>query len=115
MASTSCTRSIIATGKHKKNNLKNTKTLTTKTMSMFSYFYYYSSCYLDYIALGNMPVEKETCLDDCSWKTVRFKKSPRMSTYLLAFVVADFRYTEKILPGNYAVSYHSELLARAIL
>ena len=44
-------------------------------------------------ALSNMPVLQETSRDD-GWKTVVFDKTPRMSSYLLAFVIADLEFLE---------------------
>jgi aminopeptidase N len=45
-------------------------------------------------ALSNMPVESSTLLDDGKRRRVVFQETPRMSTYLLAFAVADFDYVE---------------------
>ncbi|HLE82147.1 MAG TPA: M1 family peptidase, partial [Dehalococcoidia bacterium] len=42
----------------------------------------------DLVAISNMPVESETQTQNGA-KTVRFAASPRMSTYLLAFIVGD--------------------------
>ncbi|MCJ7632771.1 M1 family metallopeptidase, partial [Candidatus Bathyarchaeota archaeon] len=47
----------------------------------------------DLTAISNMPVEKETRVGPHS-KAVRFTKTPRMSTYLLAFVIGDMSYVE---------------------
>ena len=44
-------------------------------------------------ALSNMPVLRETKRDD-GWKTVVFDKTPHMSSYLLAFVIANLEFLE---------------------
>ncbi|MBI4460532.1 MAG: M1 family metallopeptidase, partial [Acidobacteria bacterium] len=44
-------------------------------------------------ALSNMPVQQESKAEP-GFKTVRFDKTPRMSTYLLAFVVAELESLE---------------------
>merc|ERR1711931_496617 len=49
----------------------------------------------DRIALSNMPVKSETGLSsDDAWKVVSFDRTPVMSTYLLAFIVGEFDFTE---------------------
>ncbi|GBG27365.1 Aminopeptidase M1 [Hondaea fermentalgiana] len=45
-------------------------------------------------ALSNMPVESDTLLDDGKRRKFVFAKTPRMSTYLLAFCVGDFDFVE---------------------
>lgn len=50
-------------------------------------------------ALSNMPVESNTLLDDGKRRKFVFEKTPRMSTYLLAFCVGDFDYVEGV-SGN---------------
>ncbi len=44
-------------------------------------------------ALSNMPVSRETSSEP-GWKTVSYEKTPVMSTYLLAMVVAELDYLE---------------------
>ncbi len=44
-------------------------------------------------ALSNMPVRQET-RSEPGWKTVAYEKTPRMSTYLLAVVVAELEFLE---------------------
>eukprot|EP01128_Nolandella_sp_AFSM9_P003354 TRINITY_DN1435_c0_g1_i1.p1 TRINITY_DN1435_c0_g1~~TRINITY_DN1435_c0_g1_i1.p1 ORF type:complete len:863 (-),score=234.42 TRINITY_DN1435_c0_g1_i1:89-2677(-) len=46
----------------------------------------------DMIALSNMPVESESTEDDV--KTVKFGKTPIMSTYLVAFCIGHFEFIE---------------------
>lgn len=46
----------------------------------------------DYTALSNMPVYKQQSLPNGRFAS-HFKKSVPMSTYLLAFIVCDFKYT----------------------
>ena len=46
----------------------------------------------DYKALSNMPVVKKQTLANGRIES-HFKKSVPMSTYLLAFIVCDFKYT----------------------
>jgi len=48
----------------------------------------------DLTALGNMPVKNTTVMEDGKRKLVKFEDSPKMSTYLLAFVVADMDFVE---------------------
>jgi puromycin-sensitive aminopeptidase len=45
-------------------------------------------------AISNMPVEEERAAGNGA-KMVRFAESPRMSTYLLAFIVGDLKCVEK--------------------
>jgi len=47
------------------------------------------------VALSNMPVESETLMDDGINRKFVFGETPKMSTYLLAFVVGDFEYVER--------------------
>ena len=42
-----------------------------------------------YISISNMPIAKSET--ENNWKLDHFKKTPKMPTYLLAFVVCDFK------------------------
>ncbi|KAI8093157.1 aminopeptidase [Halteromyces radiatus] len=57
----------------------------------------------DLTALSNMNVinEEELKGSDNGWKQVKFATTPRMSTYLLAFVVGSFEYIEAYTSGKY--------------
>lgn len=44
------------------------------------------------IALSNMPIYKSEVQD--GWKYDHFEKTVKMSTYLAAFAVGDFKYKE---------------------
>jgi aminopeptidase N len=47
------------------------------------------------LALSNMPeVEENPTPNESGWKTVKFARTPMMSTYLCAFIVGDFEYLE---------------------
>lgn len=48
------------------------------------------------LVLWNMPEESSTAVDE-TWNKFLFQKSVKMSTYLLAFVVADFKCTDPII------------------
>ena len=44
--------------------------------------------------LSNMDVKEETIVDDGKKKITRFNTTPKMSTYLVAFIVGDLKYVE---------------------
>ena len=49
----------------------------------------------DRVALSNMPIKSEQAYEgDDKWKIVSYKKTPIMSTYLLAYIVGEFDYVE---------------------
>lgn len=47
-----------------------------------------------YTSLANMPVESSSPPDEDGWLTNRFARTPRMSTYYLAWAVCNFTYRE---------------------
>ncbi|XP_035003749.2 thyrotropin-releasing hormone-degrading ectoenzyme [Hippoglossus stenolepis] len=47
-----------------------------------------------YTSLSNMPVESSSLADDDGFVTNRFARTPRMSTYYLAWAVCNFTYKE---------------------
>ncbi|XP_069481325.1 aminopeptidase N-like [Ambystoma mexicanum] len=51
-----------------------------------------------FVALSNMPNISTTTVqaDGATWHVTTFEKTPRMSTYLLAFIVCDFDYVEDL-------------------
>lgn len=55
-----------------------------------------------YVALSNMPPTSTEVLDE-HWHRTQFAETPKMSTYLLAFVIANYTYKEKISSKNYTV------------
>lgn len=56
----------------------------------------------DLVALSNMPVAKEEETKEKRTKTITFARTPRMSTYLLAWAVGDFEYVEAHTKRTYA-------------
>ncbi|KAL5019590.1 hypothetical protein ScPMuIL_002482 [Solemya velum] len=50
-------------------------------------------------AISNMPVSKSVPIED-DWIADYFETTPKMSTYLLAFIVCDFKYTEATTTRN---------------
>ncbi|XP_071424308.1 aminopeptidase N [Pithys albifrons albifrons] len=50
----------------------------------------------DYKAISNMPAKssREQIIDGQSWNVTEFHTTPRMSTYLLAFIVSQFDYKQ---------------------
>lgn len=54
-----------------------------------------------------MPEESVQYLtSDPGYVKRKFQTTPIMSTYLLAVVVSEFEYTEKIFDDGYQVLYH---------
>ncbi|EPX72573.1 aminopeptidase Ape2 [Schizosaccharomyces octosporus yFS286] len=53
----------------------------------------------NYTILSNMNINEEVIKDDM--KTARFAKTCRMSTYLLAWIVAELEYVECFTPGKH--------------
>lgn len=47
-----------------------------------------------YISLSNMPVETSVLSEEDGWVTNHFSRTPRMSTYYLAWAVCNFTYRE---------------------
>ncbi len=48
-------------------------------------------------------LEEEVIEDEGGYKVVRFEKSPKMSTYLLAFIIGHFEFVEKTTPEGVKV------------
>ncbi|KAG7999419.1 Thyrotropin-releasing hormone-degrading ectoenzyme, partial [Nibea albiflora] len=57
-----------------------------------------------YTSLSNMPVESSSLADEDGWVTNRFARTPRMSTYYLAWAVCNFTYKETQTDGGVTVS-----------
>lgn len=57
-----------------------------------------------YTSLSNMPVDSSTPADEDGWVTERFARTPRMSTYYLAWAVCNFTYRETRAESGVAVS-----------
>lgn len=55
----------------------------------------------DLVALSNMPV-KYTENSSKGFKIVTFERTPRMSTYLLAWAIGDFEYVEDFTKRKYS-------------
>ncbi|XP_069722798.1 aminopeptidase N [Phaenicophaeus curvirostris] len=56
----------------------------------------------DHTALSNMPVKSSWQLqvNGESWTVTNFETTPRMSTYLLAFIVSEFTHVQSTTSGN---------------
>lgn len=59
-----------------------------------------------YTSLSNMPVESSALSEDDGWLTNRFARTPRMSTYYLAWAVCNFTYRETQTDSGVEVSGH---------
>ncbi|NXR20827.1 AMPN Aminopeptidase, partial [Cinclus mexicanus] len=56
----------------------------------------------DYEAISNMPVKntKQQIIDGQTWSVTEFDTTPRMSTYLLAFIVSQFSHVDRNSSGT---------------
>uniref|UniRef100_A0A8C6W192 Aminopeptidase n=1 Tax=Nannospalax galili TaxID=1026970 RepID=A0A8C6W192_NANGA len=52
----------------------------------------------DYVALSNMPPSGKQ--EDSDWRVTEFRPTPKMSTYLLAYIVSEFKSLESMSPNN---------------
>lgn len=57
-----------------------------------------------YTSLSNMPVESSSLSDEDGWVTNHFARTPRMSTYYVAWAVCNFTYRETQTDGGVTVS-----------
>ncbi|NXC29415.1 AMPN Aminopeptidase, partial [Campylorhamphus procurvoides] len=55
----------------------------------------------NYSAISNMPAKstRRQMIDGQSWNVTEFETTPRMSTYLLAFIVSQFNYVQRNSDG----------------
>ena len=61
----------------------------------------------DYTALSNMPSIGDSEIIDGGWRLTRFETTPKMSTYLVAFVVCDYQHRSIMLRDDLKVcEYH---------
>lgn len=55
----------------------------------------------NFTALSNMlPKGSSPFQEDPSWNITEFHPTPKMSTYLLAYIVSEFKYVEDVSPNN---------------
>ncbi|XP_022795785.1 glutamyl aminopeptidase-like [Stylophora pistillata] len=59
----------------------------------------------DYISISNMPIEKTVTRNE--WQFDRFQKTPKMPTYLLAFVVCDFANRTVTSKGGTKMTFYA--------
>ncbi|XP_015239591.1 PREDICTED: thyrotropin-releasing hormone-degrading ectoenzyme [Cyprinodon variegatus] len=60
-----------------------------------------------YTSLSNMPVESSSPADEDGWVTNRFARTPRMSTYYLAWAVCNFTYKETQTNGGVTIRLYA--------
>lgn len=63
-----------------------------------------------YTSLSNMPVESSSLSDEDGWLTNHFARTPRMSTYYLAWAVCNFTYRETQTDSGVTVSPNTQTL-----
>ncbi|XP_012867324.1 PREDICTED: aminopeptidase N [Dipodomys ordii] len=56
----------------------------------------------DYVALSNMlpRIPSYSYPDDAAWSVTEFNTTPKMSTYLLAYIVSEFHHIQALSPNN---------------
>ncbi|XP_041637312.1 thyrotropin-releasing hormone-degrading ectoenzyme-like [Cheilinus undulatus] len=60
-----------------------------------------------YTSLSNMPVESSSLSDEDGWVTNYFSRTPRMSTYYLAWAVCNFTYRETQTDSGVAIRLYA--------
>ncbi|XP_047245836.1 thyrotropin-releasing hormone-degrading ectoenzyme-like isoform X5 [Girardinichthys multiradiatus] len=60
-----------------------------------------------YTSLSNMPVESSSPADEDGWVTNHFARTPRMSTYYLAWAVCNFTYRETQTSGGVTIRLYA--------